>query len=290
MLRRFLISLLALSPLSLQAADGCTDASGNCVEVGKWRVSVALGAGVRTNPVMSNKDIPLIVLPEIQYQGERFFIQNLDFGAMLWENEGQQLNLLVTPGYDQVFFHRWSLGNFIVDSRVMMSSTDKSALLPEYDYRAAKSVDMSRLHKRRMAALGGIEYQVVLDKWSFQWQWLHDLIGVHDGQELRLAMTRSFRTGKHHTALTAGANWQSDEITDYYFGVRENEVNSLDDTWKAGSGVSYLLRADWNYQLNDKWTLRATGSYTRLPSAIRNSPIVTSDYTTTVFVGGVYHF
>jgi len=54
--------------------------------------------------------------------------------------------------------------------------------------------------------------------------------------------------------------------------------------------VSYLLRADWNYQLNEKWTLRATGSYTRLPSAIRNSPIVTSDYTTTVFVGGVYHF
>ncbi|MDB6101815.1 MAG: hypothetical protein JWO52_1814, partial [Gammaproteobacteria bacterium] len=36
----------------------------DCVRVGGWNLSVALGAGVRTNPVVHAKDIPLIVVPQ----------------------------------------------------------------------------------------------------------------------------------------------------------------------------------------------------------------------------------
>lgn len=288
--RRLLIFMFLPYAALSQASVDCPTAANDCVEVGKWQLNVAIGAGVRTNPVMSNKDIPLIVLPEIHYQGDRFFIQNLDFGAILWDNNKHQLNVLVTPGYDQVFFHRWSPGNFIIDSRVMSSTSTNAQFSPNKNLEAARAVDMSRLHKRRMAALGGLEYTFDRDDWSFQGQWLHDISKVHDGQELRLAITRQFQSGKHTTALTAGAHWQSAEVTDYYFGIRPSEVNFTSDAYKADAGLSSMLRADWNYALSSRWTLRATGSYKWLASEIRHSPIVTSDHVTTVFIGGVYHF
>lgn len=99
MLRRLSVLLLMFASTTGFAGTACQSPSDDCVEVGKWRIGVALGAGVRTNPVIGKKDIPLVVLPEIHYQGERFFIQNLDFGAMLFENSRHQLNLLLTPGY-----------------------------------------------------------------------------------------------------------------------------------------------------------------------------------------------
>src|SRR4051812_20805632 len=71
-------------------------------EKSNWQLSLALGAGVRTNPVMNNDNMPLIVIPKISYQGERFFIQNLDIGYSFFEDDDQQINLLLTPSYDQV--------------------------------------------------------------------------------------------------------------------------------------------------------------------------------------------
>jgi hypothetical protein len=42
-----------------------------------WHFSLGIGAGVRTNPVEYASDIPIILLPQVEYSGERFFIQNL---------------------------------------------------------------------------------------------------------------------------------------------------------------------------------------------------------------------
>jgi hypothetical protein len=141
-----------LLPMTVAADSQCGPASSDCVEVGTWQVSVSLGAGVRTNPVMGNKDIPLIVLPEISYSGQRFFLQNLDFGFILTETQTQQLNLLLTPSYEQVYFHRWSPGNFILDSQVLLTTpTDVQGGIENADSgrnnfgESQIEIDMSRL-------------------------------------------------------------------------------------------------------------------------------------------------
>src|SRR5690606_17128815 len=82
---------------------------------------LGIGAGVRTNPLVGTADLPLVLVPQVNYNGERFFIQNLDFGVIVWQNDSQQLNLLATPSYDQVFFHRWSPGNFFIDGSIFSS-------------------------------------------------------------------------------------------------------------------------------------------------------------------------
>jgi len=335
-------ALLMIIPLLLlgfaagvSANAECTAESPDCVEVGKWQISVAVGGGVRTNPVLERKDIPLIVLPEVSYTGERFFIQNLDFGFILLENAVHRLNLLATPSYDQVFFHRWSPNNFVVTTSLMAPPTtpvrqeavtegppptllgaddspppstlgaEKATPANQRSFNEAlltppnsvedvtlgyKIVDLSQLHKRRMAGLAGFEYSVGFNNWDLQAQWVHDVTDIHGGSEVRIAVARHFRWDRHWLAFSLGANWQSDEVIDYYYGVRRNEVPDAESVYVGKAGISSVARMDWRYDLNEHWSLTFTGSYRQLADEISRSPLVEDDEVITGFIGGVYHF
>src|ERR1700728_4564089 len=102
--------------------DDCKGPTDGCVAIGRWNFSVALGAGVRTNPLVSGKDIPLVVIPQFSYYGKRFFIDNLDLGFTLVERGANTFNLIATPGYDRVYFYRTDLQNFFIGFPVNSST------------------------------------------------------------------------------------------------------------------------------------------------------------------------
>lgn len=294
---RLLLLFLIWIAQPLAAAEGCDARTSDCVEVGKWQVAVSIGAGLRTNPIMDNKDIPLLILPDIAYNGQRFFIQNLDFGFILLDSATHQLNLLVTPSYEQVYFHRWSPGNFILDSRALLTTSSgelpyKTTADPNRNNfgESKTAIDMSRLHKRRMAALGGVEYALTLSDWTFHAHWLEDISKVHQGTEVRVALARHFQYQRHALTASIGATWQSADLLNYYYGIRPDEVMLVDHAYHVDAGVSAIARLDWRYLLNERWSLRFTGIYRHLAEEISRSPIVTDDQVVTVFVGGVYHF
>ncbi len=82
------------------------------MEVGDWRVNLGLGLGMRSNPLHGGEDNPLVLLPEVSYYGERFFLKNLEMGFTLFEDDRHQFSALITPGYDQMYFNRWDPFNF----------------------------------------------------------------------------------------------------------------------------------------------------------------------------------
>jgi outer membrane protein len=253
----------------------------------RWQLSIGLGLGVRTNPVMDNDDIPLIILPQFSYQGERFFIQNLDFGYNLFQNDKQQFNLLLTPSYDQIFFNEWDISNFI--DRSSLASVAGGAKDGPTMEDTNRSIDKSRLHDRRMAALAGVEYSQNIYDLDFQLQVLQEATGYYDGNEIRLAVSKSINTGRHDVKLTLGANWQNAATINYFYGLPEQE--SLGNfAYQANAGLTSLLRFDWNYELDEHWSLRFFTSYRHLSHSISDSPLVTSDNVITAFAGGVYHF
>lgn len=104
-----LLMLCLVAPANAFAQSDCVD---DCVEVGAWRVNVGMGLGVRGNPLHGGEDIPLVLLPEVSYYGERFFLKNLEMGFTVFENDRHQFNALITPGYDQMYFNRWDPFNF----------------------------------------------------------------------------------------------------------------------------------------------------------------------------------
>ena len=255
-------------------------------EPGGWQLSLGIGAGVRTNPVMNNSDMPLVVIPQINYQGDRFFIQNLDFGYELWRDQRQQVSLFLTPSYDQIFFHHWQGATFISTLQTTTGLT-KDQTQPTVDP-LNRFINKHQLRERRMAALGGVEYSLQGEIVDFQLQVLHELTGYYDGDEVHLALTKTIDLGRSQVKLTLGANWQSARTLDYFYGLTTTEAPGQE--YSPDSGVSTLMRFDWNYQLDEHWTLNFFSSYRHLNSAIVASPLTTSDNVTTAFVGGVYHF
>jgi len=276
---KFLLAICFLVLNSSAQAQSSADQSES-----HWQLSLALGVGARTNPVMDNDKIPLVVIPQVSYQGEHFFIQNLDIGYTLFQNEAQQLNLLLTPSYDQVFFNEWDINNF-VDSSSFVNSFENGPTVEQVN----RTIDKSRLHDRRMAAMAGLEYSQTAYDLDFQLQVLKEATGYYDGSEVRLALSKSISLGKNDVKLTLGANWQSAATLSYFYGLTPQDTQGH-PPYNAGSGVTGLLRFDWNYQIDEHWGLRFFTSYRHLSHSITDSPLVTSNNVITAFAGGVYHF
>lgn len=299
LLRYSLFASLLAKLLFAAPAQACAPAREACVEVGKWDISLGVGAGVRSNPLADTADIPLLLVPQVNYSGERFFIQNLDLGFTLWETSSQQLNLLATPSYDQVFFQRWSPANFFIDNGfatagkqggddnslpLIDEGSGNNLLTPEF-----KDIETRQLRDRHLAGLAGFEYSWNTDLVDVQIQYLSDFTRVHSGEELRLTLSKHWRRGKHQWLASVGANWQSGEVINYYYGVTEAEADWR-GSYSAEGAISPLLRLEWNYQLNERWDLRLLSSYRALPDEISASPLMNDNKVITVFLGGVYHF
>ena len=191
----FLISIVLLAVVTAPVtADECNSDTEGCVEIGSWSASLAIGVGVRTNPVDNNDDIPLYVLPSISYNGKRFFIQNLDVGFVLHEDSSSQFNLLITPSYDQVFFNRWDARNFVLNenSPTFTNSFNGPKLESQERY-----VDTDQLHKRRMTGLAGFEYNHMFSGMDLQLHALQEFTGFHQGKELRLSLAKRIYSKKN---------------------------------------------------------------------------------------------
>ena len=86
----------AVQPAAAQTP--CKFPSTDCVAVGDLEVSVSVGYGTRTNPVVGRDDIPLFVVPHVSYYGKRFFLESLEPGVTLYESDAHTFNLIASPG------------------------------------------------------------------------------------------------------------------------------------------------------------------------------------------------
>lgn len=250
-----------------------------------WQFSLAVGAGMRTNPVMDNPNIPLVLIPQINYQGERFFIQNLDFGYSLYETNQHEIHLLLTPSYDQVFFNTRDANNIFVNSQYApLIKSEIPALDTEMHV-----INKQQLHQRRMTALIGFEYSYSANNFDFQLQALQDIMHTYNGEEARISLSKNTVFGKHALKFTVGANWQSAKTLNYFYGLNEQEAFNSSG-YSPAAGITRLVRFDWSYALNEHWSLQLLASYKHLSDSITASPLITNDNVLTAFVGGVYHF
>jgi MipA family protein len=159
-------------------ANGCAGPSRDCVAVGRWNFDVSLGAGVRTDPVAAEANIPLILIPHVSYYGERVFLEDLDFGVTLIEGAASTLSLIASPGYDRVYFYRSDLQNYFVTG-VPFS--------PEYTV-AQPTVERFPPRARDWTYLAGPEWTFATHGVSGQLDVLHEVTGQNNGTEVRAAL------------------------------------------------------------------------------------------------------
>jgi outer membrane protein len=255
------------------AADDCKGPSTDCVPVGRWNFSVALGAGAMTNPLVAGKAIPLVVVPQFSYYGKRFFIDDLDLGFTLAETDRNTFNLVASPGYDRVFFYRSDLQNIFV--RGFGSNT----ALVHADTPGAVQIAP---RPRHVTYLAGPEWTFKNGGVTAQFDVLHEITGQNHGNEVRAAVGVPLLEGKGTLTANVGITWKSAAIVNYYYGAST--------TYQAGSALDPFFKLGYTLPLAGKWRFYAFAEYERLASAIADSPIVAERYVATSFIGAIYTF
>lgn len=266
-----LLPLIAFcAPLGAAERSKCSAVSPECVIVGDWDLSVALGAGVRTNPVDGRSDIPLVVIPQLSYYGKRFFLDNLEPGFTLFEGASSTLNLIAAPGYDRVFFSRNDLQNVFVSGPLTSPGTSVGGTPPA-------PVMEVRGHRRRTTYLAGPEWLFFFGRFAGQLSALHEVTGRHDGYEVRGALSAPLIQTENSLVVNAGFTWKSAETVRYYYGVRQ--------LYRPDAALNPFIKVGYSRPLSDRWMLNAFMHYEHLSGEIADSPIVSSSSVVTAFVG-----
>jgi outer membrane protein len=253
-------------------AGDCDAASQDCVVVGKWNVSLALGAGVRSNPLVHGQDLPLVVVPQVSYYGKRFYIDNLDVGFTVVDAAKNTLSLIASPGYDRIFFYRSDLQNIFVNLG--------GAAAPAGGANPPPVSFPSR--SRLITYLAGPEWTFNLHDIIGQFDVLREVTGHDHGEEVRTAIEFPVRRSSGAFSTTIGLTWQSAAIVNYYYGAPR--------IYEAGSALRPFLKLGYMRPLGPGWRLEATAQYEHLASAIADSPIVAHNYVVTSFFGFVHAF
>jgi MipA family protein len=257
------------------ADDDCKGPSEDCVAIGRWNFSVALGAGVRTNPLVNGKDIPLVLIPQFSYYGKRFFIDNLDLGFTLAESGKSTFNLIATPGYDRVYFFRSDLQNFFI-------GFPYDAYTPAVvDSTAAGAVKVPP-PAPRITYLAGPEWTFKYGRVSGQLDLLHDITGQNSGDEIRAALGIPLIESRGSLSANVGITWKSAALVNYYYAVPI--------LYRGGPALDPFLKLGYTLPLTKKWRFNAFAEYERLGNAIANSPIIAEHDVETLFVGAIYSF
>jgi outer membrane protein len=260
--------------------DDCKGPSEDCAAVGRWNFSVALGAGVRTNPLVNGEDIPLVVIPQVSYYGKRFFLNDLDVGWTLAENDTNQLNLVATPGYDRVYFYRTDLQNFFITGFSPSGQVDYTAS-PTVAENTPGAVKIPP-RPRRITYLAGPEWTFKVGRISGQLDVLHEITGQNGGDEIRAALGIPLLESTGVLTANIGITWKSAAIVNYYYG--DNTI------YEGGAALDPFIKVGYTLPLAGKWRFNAFAEYERLGNAIANSPIVAEHSVATAFVGAVYTF
>jgi outer membrane protein len=265
------------------ADDGCQGPSNECVAVGGWNFSLSLGAGVRTNPVVHESNIPLVVIPQISYYGKHFFLDNLDGGVTLYDGDVSTVSLVASPGYDRVFFYHSDPQNIFVTG--LSSTTTFNATVPRTNANGeVVQVPAVKIpsRSRQITYLAGPEWTFKLAGITGQLDVLHEITGHNHGDEVRGALGIPLGRLLGMWTANAGFTWKSAAIVNYYYGAP--------GIYEGGAAFNPFVKLGFARPLKGKWKLTAFVECEHLANAIADSPLVTARFVKTTYAGVTYTF
>lgn len=209
--------------------------------------------------IYKGADDKIVVLPMVSYRSGGFFIDATSVGYSLVNTEEFQF---------EVF--------------------------GEYNFMGYKASDSSYLRgmKRRKEAIeAGVQADVMTDLGLFSVSFQGDVSSRHNGYSAELTYALPLIETERFSLFPAvGVTWLSEDMINYYYGVRSSEALPGRSAYTPGSAVNPYVSVDVSYQLAECWMLTANLAGVALDKEIRNSPLVDKDYELSVVAGVVYHF
>ena len=268
--------VIAASILFLAAdLSEAADPQANDYSESRWQIGIALGYGLRTNPLIQSDDIPIIVDLDISWFGDHFFFDNGDLGLTFLDNEYITTSLVARVNSDRVFFGRTNT-KFVTVGFASANAplSDERVTIPDRDYAAELGVEL---------LADGL--------WGFlQMAAFHDVSGTHEGYELEFDYGYGWRNQRFYIEPSFGLSYKSEDLKNYYWGVPEENVSGTSLAYTAGSGVNAFARLRCSYQITRNWSFSFVGEVERMNDAAAGSPIVEDQQVFGYFAGFGYRF
>jgi outer membrane protein len=241
-----------------------------------WQIGIAFGYGERSNPLVQSDDIDILVDIDIAWFGRRWFFDNGDVGRTLLDTDRLTLNAIGRVNSDRVFFSK--------------TDTQYISLFSSAGFGPQFAPEPIEVPDRDYAFEMGFEILSDGD-WGFLQAAAHkDVSNTHDGYELYLNYGRTLRRQRWFFEPSVGVSWKSDDLNDYYWGVRPEEANSVLDIYRADAGFNSHARLATSYQLTRHWTFLVAAQYERLSSEAAASPLVAERAVKSGFAGFNFTF
>ena len=280
---------LTTSPVAAGERDSTI---ANDIEVDQWQLGVALGLGMKSNPLRGGDDIPLLVLPDISYYGERWFLDNFTLGYSVYQSERLVLSLITGANGEKAYFSFWHPTNFVtLNSSEFVSAAEQG---PSFNIdggpmRELPPVTIDDVSKRRFAWDGGVMANLYLPWGELMIRAMADVSKVYQGTHGRIDWSRHGSVRDWQWRMSVGADWQSNALIDYYYGVPDNSDFS-GGGYRGRSGWSPYATMMVSHPINENWQGLMTVKYQKLGSGMADSPLVTTGATASFFIGAAYQF
>ena len=218
-----------------------------------------LGPGFRIGQspyIGSERDTDLI--PLYLYEGKVLFSHGTSFGLHLYRNDKLTFDLVSSYRFQQ--------------------------LNPD------SNIYFEGMEKRKQTLDAGFSVDVY-DFWGgIKLSWLADTLNRHNGEEIELSYRYRFDMGRWSFTPWISLIKQDDNLTNYYFGVRPDEVRPDRPLYAPGRTTNASLGLNTSYQLTRNWLLFANYGHLGFDTEIKQSPLVQEDNYSTLFFGATYMF
>jgi len=273
----------------------CIATNEQCAPIDEWEFSLAIGAGMLTNPLHGGSNIPLVLIPTISYYGEKLFFENNALGYTFHETSALSLSAISLINRENTFFNRWHPSNVFVPINASgISESSPSFDGPKNDDTSLLEIDVNDVANRKWALDAGIQADWFISEESrLVMRLLHDVNNTYNGFNGKIEFSHRFSGfGMPNTKwrITTGLNWLSRQQVDFYYGIGEKDTNKPGYYYQGKSGVNPYIKIHSNYKLSKNWRLTFTARAEFLAQAIRNSPLVEDKLIETIFIGVVYDY
>jgi outer membrane protein len=252
-----------------------------------WRFGVGLGYGKRTNPLIQSEDIPVIVDLDIAWFGKRWFFDNFDLGYSLFDRPAFTTNLVARVNSDRAFFGKTNT------KYINFSYVGGGKQGPARDPGTGTLVDQPvkfKPPKRDYAIEAGVE--VLTDgEWGMAaFRAFHDVSDTHNGYEVSAEYSFRWVHGRWSVSPTAALTYKSSALSDYYWGVHEDEATFLLPAYEVDGGIGWEAGLRTSYYVNKSGRLALSVNYESLQHSVAMSPLVEDKQVLGYFAGMVWQF
>ena len=283
-----ILYLLVLTDLA-KASDQSCEAT-DCIDTNSWQLGIAVGLGARSNPLSGGDDIPLVILPDIAWYGESWYFDNGELGYQWNPSPTTSIEWFLTPNTEKANFSFWHTANVLIPAASLGSDIPDNAAPPEDNVFEPYELDVDDIGSRRWALDGGFRFQWHINSHHVRLTTKTDVSNVHNGYQLDFDYRYQLLVDDWRFSVAPSVSWLSSNLTNYYYGVSEQDTDNSRLIYVGRSGFQVGLGLSANYTINEQWHVLLRADFTKLHRGMTDSPIVSDTSIKSAFAGLAYRF